>query len=457
VTGTPGVPGASGFPITRGAFRTIPYASAQTSVVFKLNPAGSRLLYATYLAPDLIHATDAQQIAVVPDGSVIVGGMTDVDFAPTTPGAFGPSYPGGTSAGWVARLNPAGSGLIYGTYLGAPLTNQASLTGGSLPFCQLDGLTADRNGSAYIADACMPHFPTTPGAYQATARHTGAGLLVKLAPSGRRLAYATYWGRSVNLVGPGTGLPPSWVSPGIVAVAVDKKGDAYIAADVLAESIPVTAGAYQSDCTPNDPIPTEMHPNCGGVAEFNPAGTRLLYSSYFGGNQDGNASNASPAGLAIDASGHMYVVGFAAPGMIPTTSDAFQQAADANLLFPFFLTVLGKGTLLYSTYFGGSGLKVCFATFCGVDGSISIAANPGHGSVFMGGTAEAGMPVSRALSSRPTTPRSTPPGPPGSAFPHFREQMAGAATSLLLIVSGCSVWSPVKAGPYGRPAAGLDP
>jgi hypothetical protein len=331
----------------------------------------------------------------VPDGSVIVDGMTDVDFAPTTPGAFEPNYPGGRLAGWVARLNPAGSGLIYGTYLGAPLTNQASLVGpgGLPPFCQVAGLAADKNGSAYIAGACMPRFPTTSGAYQRTARHAGAGLLVKLAPGGRRLDYATYWGQSVNINAPSTGFPPLYLSPGINAVAVDSKGDAYIAADVRAESIPVTAGAYQSDCTPNDPISDDMHPNCGGVAEFNPAGTRLLYSSYFGGNQNGDASNASPSDLAIDASGHMYVVGFAAAGTIPTTPDAFQQAADPNIRNPFFLAVLGKGTLLYSTYFGGAG-ELCFGMFCGVEGSISIAASPGHGSVFMAGTAETGMPVS---------------------------------------------------------------
>lgn len=35
--------------------------------------------------------------------------------------------------------------------------------------------------------------------------------------------------------------------PGTNAVAVEKKGDAYIAGDVLAESIPAVPGAYQSD------------------------------------------------------------------------------------------------------------------------------------------------------------------------------------------------------------------
>jgi hypothetical protein len=384
--------GSADFPVTRGAFRTTPYSSNSQTVVFKLNPTGSRLLYSTYLAPDLVHTTDAQQIALVPDGSVIVGGQTDVDFAPTTPGAFERNYPGGSTAGYVARLNSAGSRLIYGTYLGAPVTNQASLVGASSPppVCSVDGLTAGPHGSAYIGGGCMPHFPTTRGAYQATASHAGAALLVKLAPSGRRLSYATYWGRSVNLEPSDAGFAV-WVLPGISAVTIDKNGNAYVAGDDPAESIPATAGAYQSDCTPNDPVDDNVHPDCGGVAEFSPAGTRLLYSSYFGGNQ--NLNIVSPVDIAIDASGHMYVAGFASPGTIPTTPDAFQPTPDPNVILPFFVAVLGKGTLAYSTYFGGSGLQVC-GVICGIDGSISIAPHPAHGSVFVGGTAEGGMPVS---------------------------------------------------------------
>lgn len=387
--------GPSGFPVTRGAFRTIPFASATQGVVFKLNPTGSRLLYSTYLAPDMNQATnaDTQWIAAVPGGSVIVGGMTDVDFAPTTAGAFEPNYPGGYQAPYVARLNSTGSGLIYGTYLGAPLTNQMTGTAPNPASCQMNGLTAGADGSAYIAAACMPGFPTTPGAYQATASHAGAGLLVKLAPDGRRLDYATYWGQSVNVNTGGD--PAEWVMPNIAAVAVDKLGNAYIAADVHAESIPATAGAYQTGCTPNDPVYADMYPNCGGVAEFNPAGTRLLFSTYFGGNQNGNASNTSPTDLAIDASGHVYVVGFAGSGMIPTTAGAFQQTAEPTVLLPFFLAVFGHGTLLYSTYFGGSGQQVCLGAFlCGVDGDISIAPNPENGAVLIGGTAETEMPVS---------------------------------------------------------------
>ena len=93
------------------------------------------------------------------------------------------------------------------------------------------------------------------------------------------------------------------------------------------------------------------------------------------------------------------LAGFAAPGTIPTTADAFQPTPDPSFLLPFYLAVLGKGTLLYSTYYGGSGLQVC-SLFCAIDGSISLAPHPGHGSVFLGGTAESGMPVSHGAFQR---------------------------------------------------------
>lgn len=109
------------------------------------------------------------------------------------------------------------------------------------------GPYADRRLALLHRRSMHAAVPTTPGACQATARHAGACLLVRLAPGGRRLDYATYWGRSVNLLAASEGLGSGWVLPGTNAVAVEKKGDAYIAGDVLAEFIPAVPGAYQSD------------------------------------------------------------------------------------------------------------------------------------------------------------------------------------------------------------------
>ena len=51
-------------------------------------------------------------------GSAYVAGYTCSSNFPTTPGAFDTSYNGGYDDAFVAKLNPAGSGLVYATFLG---------------------------------------------------------------------------------------------------------------------------------------------------------------------------------------------------------------------------------------------------------------------------------------------------------------------------------------------------
>lgn len=80
----------------------------------KLDASGA-LVWATYLGS----ADDdyAASIAVDAAGSVFVAGNTfSVDF-PTTPGAFAASAPGNQD-GFVTKLNPTGTGLVYSTFLG---------------------------------------------------------------------------------------------------------------------------------------------------------------------------------------------------------------------------------------------------------------------------------------------------------------------------------------------------
>ena len=82
--------------------------------VAKLNPAGSALVYSTYLGGS---GDDfGQGIAVDSSGNAYVTGSTySTDFPTANPlqAVFG----GGIDA-FVAKLNPTGSALVYSTYLG---------------------------------------------------------------------------------------------------------------------------------------------------------------------------------------------------------------------------------------------------------------------------------------------------------------------------------------------------
>jgi hypothetical protein len=103
-----------GYPVTTGAYSYAGgYSDAYTpgSYVTKINPTGTAILYSAYLGPGAITG-----IAVDTSLDAYTTGSVYADDFPTTAGAYQTSYPGG----FVTELNPAGSSLLYSTFLSGP-------------------------------------------------------------------------------------------------------------------------------------------------------------------------------------------------------------------------------------------------------------------------------------------------------------------------------------------------
>lgn len=152
-------------------------------------------------------------------------------------------------------------------------------------------------------------------------------------------------------------------------IAVNDAGEIVIVGTTGSTDFPVTADAYQSG--PNAPlyIYTDLF-----FTRLTAEGDSILYSTYFGGFKDDTAE-----GLALDGSGNMIVAG-------RTTSDDFPLVdpyqSDPNELFVSKLSADG-GTLLYSTYFGGSDL----------DGIRGLAADAAGNAYLTGDTRSTDFPV----------------------------------------------------------------
>jgi len=129
-------------------------AGSDDAFVAKLNPAGSALVYSTYIggnSPDVAYG-----IAVDPRGSAHITGVTYSSDFPTTTNALDRTFNGGGDA-FVVQLNPAGSTFVHSTFLG----------GSDLDYA--NAIAVDSAGSAYvIGQTGSSDFPTTPGAFQAT-------------------------------------------------------------------------------------------------------------------------------------------------------------------------------------------------------------------------------------------------------------------------------------------------
>jgi hypothetical protein len=366
------------FPVTPGAFQTVNGAAGQSTpgggegdaFVTKLNPTGSALVYSTFLG-GTTSESNGTTIAVDASGNAYVAGNTQATDFPVTSGAFQTS-PGGGYYGncsgtipsvdaFVAKLNPTGSGLIYASYLGGNGDDQVR------------SIALDSSGDAYLAGwTGSSNFPTTPGAFQGAEACGAYGFVAEVNSTGSSLIYST------ELRGASQ---PSSVETVATSIALDAAGDAYVTGSTQATDFPVTAGAFQTSLTGSqDAFVAEVNPtgtglvyasylggtggqsgvgvaldqtgdafiagftdasdfpvtanaiqsSAGGsgdafVAELNPTGTNLLFSTYLGGSGYDQA-----AALALDGAGGIYVGGLTESADFPVTSGALQTVHGAQ-------------------------------------------------------------------------------------------------------------------------------
>ena len=290
-------------------------AGGKDAFVAKLNPAGNALVFSTYLGGN---GTDSGNgIAVDASGNAYIAGYTSSTNFPVI-SAYQNSNRGMTDA-FVTKLDAFGS-LIYSTYLGGNGDDRAS------------SIAIDTARNAYVTGGTTStNYPVASPVQPANGGSQDA-FVSKLGPSGNTLAYSTYLG--------GTGGGPGTAEAGN-AIAVDSAGAAYVAGATSSFNFPVTAGVLQAV-------------NMGGgddafIAKLNPAGNALVYCTFLGG---GSLDYAT--GIAVDFVGNAYVAGYTASYDFLTSRPL--QPGNAGLYDAFLAKVNPTGTaLVSSTYLGGAG------------------------------------------------------------------------------------------------------
>ena len=321
-----GYTSSTDFPTTGGAFQPV-LAGGSNAFVTKLNPSGTGLVYSTYLGGN--SADIGVKIAVDSDGDAYVCGLTQSSNFPHTSGAFQTNLAGGQN-GFVTKLNPNGTALVYSTYLGGGSSDAAN------------NVAIDSNGDAYLTGYTFsPDFPHTLGAFQSAfpgGQYTD--FVTELNPAGSGLVYSTFLGGNNQEYGTG--------------IAVDASGDAYVSGFTNSNNFPTTTGAFQTTFQGGcDPI------FCGDgfVTKLNPTGSGLIYSTLLGGN-----GGDIVAQIAIDENGNAYLGGSTSSNNFPVTTDAYQpnygggcSTNPATCLDGFVANLSADGSeLLYSTYIGGT-------------------------------------------------------------------------------------------------------
>jgi hypothetical protein len=344
--------------------------------VAKLNAAGTALVYSTFLGGS--GNDGGSSIAVDRAGNAYVtGGTGSPDFPTKNPlqpviGGFPCGEFGCPSDAFVAKLNPAGTALIYSTFLGGSGIEDGSRSGDDFG----SSITADAAGYAYVTGTTgSGDFPTV-NPLQPNLNGSQDAFVAKLNVDGSALVYSTYLG----------GQPQDEIDlDSGSSVAVDPTGNAYVTGRTDSSDFP-TANPLQPVLIGRckfGPFPPENCPDAF-VAKLNPAGTALVYSTFLGGSSSDQGS-----GIAVDSAGNAYVTGDTGSSDFPTKNPLQPAYAGGGDAFVAKLNPAGTA-LVYSTFLGGSGSE---GPFIFREFGPGIAVDPAGNASVTGGTSSPDFPT----------------------------------------------------------------
>lgn len=238
---------------TKGAYQAAsPSNNGVHGFVAKFDTVGQKIVYSTFVTTADGTSDNVAALAVDASGNAYVAGSTGSAF-PTTAGVFQPTTAGGNgTAGFISKLNPTGSALVWSSFLGfAPGSGPSS--GGN---AYIYGLTLGPDGSVYVVGQ------TDGGGFPSVNSLFGVGgntgFVSRISADGTKLLFSTPFGSSDG----------QFSVP--YAVAVDASSNIYIVGKTNSSALPVTAGAFQQKN--NTPLNSNVY-RTGFVGKIAPTST----------------------------------------------------------------------------------------------------------------------------------------------------------------------------------------
>jgi hypothetical protein len=259
------------------------------------------------------------------------------------------TYSAGGDA-YVAKINAAGTAIVYVTFLG----------GGGLDAAH--GIRVDSQGNAVVigeTNSSADAFPASPFPLVNAADGVyGGGLrdafVTKLNAAGNTLLFSTFIGGTLRDVGR--------------AIAVDTADQVYVAGYTNSADLSSVTGTYQGGATTGDAF----------VAKLTPLGA-IAYCVYQGGTKD-----ETGVGIAVDQAGNAYLTGETdSPGL---PGQGFQPTLRGTR-DGYIAKLNSSGVRQFWAYFGGGGEDVLNA----------IALDPTGNIYVVGDTVSADLPLVRPL------------------------------------------------------------
>jgi uncharacterized repeat protein (TIGR01451 family) len=352
-----GATGAPCFPVTSGAFqKTLPNADGSGFVVkFDTNQTPSAsVVYSTFMGSS---GSTSEVDAVTIDSSAnayLAGEM----FGGTFP--HGATFGTGNNSVFVAKLNAAGSALVFGTLL----------HGAFAP----GGIAIDSSHNVYVAGIAETGFHTTTGAFRTSLTGTNCqnlnsnafpcpeGFVTKLSPGGGTLLYSTFLGGSSN-------------GNSVGGLSLNSAGMAFVAGSTNSTDFPTTANAFKRT------LPAGA--TNAFVEVLQPSGNALYYSTLLGGS-----NNTVGGPIFVDPAWNAWVAGNTQDADFPVTPDAFQPGLKGNSDAFFAKVVIAADLKVTMTQ---SATLVPRGTIVGFTATVSNLGPDGSDAVVLTDTIPAGF------------------------------------------------------------------
>jgi hypothetical protein len=292
---------------TNGAYQST-LNGALDGYLIKFNENGTKL-WGTYYGGSSSDA--ARVMRVEPSGNVYLAGSTTSTTGIASSGAYQTVYGGGIDDAFLAKFNTSGQ-LIWSTYFGGIDHDIA------------EALTIDRDTNVLISGhTSSPGSIATAGAY-GTSYNGNFDVFIAKFDSAGTLKWGSYFGDS--------GVDEAY------GMVTDTLGDIYVTGGTTSLAGISTPGSHQTAFAGYQD---------GFLSKFNATGTSLLWSTYFGG-QDNDFGTA----IAVNKYGTVFFGGTTTSSSGIASTGAY-QTSPASFDESFMASFSPSGVRLWSTYYGG--------------------------------------------------------------------------------------------------------
>jgi len=302
--------------------------------IAKINVTGTALVYSSYLGG----AEFGYGIAVDGAGNAYVTGVIGHPGLPVVNcGWSGCAAQNGYFDAFVAKINAAGTALVYSGYLSGSAWNEGR------------GIAADSAGNAYVTGftvdpttnpgAPLVNFPVANCGWTGCTAHNDGyrdAFITKINADGSALVYSGFLGGSDQEEAHG--------------ITIDVDGNAYVTGFTASADFPV-ANCGWAGCTAVNGYSDAF------ITKVNAAGSALVYSGFLGGSGLGGAEEGH--GIAVDSAGNAYVTGYTSSADFPVVGSlsnyaGFTTYGGNNRRDAFITKINAAGSaLVYSGFLGG--------------------------------------------------------------------------------------------------------